>query len=230
MRGVRMVPFFRPSKRGNGAPGGARALRYGALWRGGGPAARPRPIPGYPDQPLRGRAPPLTEGAAPPGAPLGQALRGLRKLDRDAHCRRTAPPMPGLPGIGPSRLSAPRATRDDARRRTRRVEYKGGSESGDKFFFGRRTGRADHQFVVPGRSRSERARNPCAAAPGLWIPGSRASPAPRNDGVKLRPHTSTFSAAINASCGMSTLPNCRMRFLPSFCLSSSFRLRVASPP
>src|SRR5271168_4875989 len=31
-------------------------------------------------------------------------------------------------------------------------------------------------------------------------------------------HTSTFSAAINASCGMSTLPNWRMRFLPSFCL------------
>ncbi len=43
-------------------------------------------------------------------------------------------------------------------------------------------------------------------------------------------HTSTFSAAMNASCGMSTLPNWRMRFLPSFCLSSSLRLRVASPP
>jgi hypothetical protein len=27
-------------------------------------------------------------------------------------------------------------------------------------------------------------------------------------------HTSTFSAAMNASCGMSTLPNWRMRFLP----------------
>ena len=30
---------------------------------------------------------------------------------------------------------------------------------------------------------------------------------------------------MNASGGMSTLPNCRMRFLPSFCFSSSFRLR-----
>ena len=30
--------------------------------------------------------------------------------------------------------------------------------------------------------------------------------------------------------GMSTLPNCRIFFLPSFCLSSSLRLRVASPP
>ena len=33
-----------------------------------------------------------------------------------------------------------------------------------------------------------------------------------------RPYTSTFSAAMNASCGMSTLPNWRMCFLPSFCV------------
>ena len=38
------------------------------------------------------------------------------------------------------------------------------------------------------------------------------------------------SAAMKADCGMSTLPNCRIRFLPSFCLSSSLRLRVMSPP
>ena len=42
--------------------------------------------------------------------------------------------------------------------------------------------------------------------------------------------TSTFSAAMNASCGMSTLPNWRIFFLPSFCLSRSLRLRVTSPP
>ena len=39
-----------------------------------------------------------------------------------------------------------------------------------------------------------------------------------------------FSASMKASCGMSTLPNCRIFFLPAFCLSSSLRLRVASPP
>ena len=43
-------------------------------------------------------------------------------------------------------------------------------------------------------------------------------------------HTSTFSAAMKASCGISTLPNWRMRFLPSFCFSRSLRLRVTSPP
>src|SRR5262249_19293771 len=43
-------------------------------------------------------------------------------------------------------------------------------------------------------------------------------------------HTSTLSAAMNASCGISTLPNWRMRFLPSFCFSRSLRLRVTSPP
>jgi hypothetical protein len=38
-----------------------------------------------------------------------------------------------------------------------------------------------------------------------------------------------FSASMNAACGMSTLPNWRMRFLPSFCFSRSLRLRVTSP-
>ena len=39
-----------------------------------------------------------------------------------------------------------------------------------------------------------------------------------------------FSAAMKADCGISTLPNWRMRFLPSFCFSRSLRLRVTSPP
>ena len=43
-------------------------------------------------------------------------------------------------------------------------------------------------------------------------------------------HRSTFSTARNASCGISTLPTCFMRFLPSFCFSSSLRLRDMSPP
>ena len=34
----------------------------------------------------------------------------------------------------------------------------------------------------------------------------------------------------NASCEISTLPICFIRFLPSFCFSSSFRLRETSPP
>ncbi len=38
------------------------------------------------------------------------------------------------------------------------------------------------------------------------------------------------SAAMNASCGMLTEPYSRIRFLPSFCFSSSFFLRVMSPP
>ncbi len=39
-----------------------------------------------------------------------------------------------------------------------------------------------------------------------------------------------FKAAMKASCGISTLPNWRIRFLPAFCFSKSLRLRVASPP
>ena len=39
-----------------------------------------------------------------------------------------------------------------------------------------------------------------------------------------------LSAAMKALCGISTWPNWRIRFLPSFCFSSSLRLRVMSPP
>jgi hypothetical protein len=46
-----------------------------------------------------------------------------------------------------------------------------------------------------------------------------------------RRHSSPMRrAAMKASCGISTLPYCRIRFLPSFCFSSSFRFRVMSPP
>ena len=41
---------------------------------------------------------------------------------------------------------------------------------------------------------------------------------------------STFSAAMNASCGTSTRPTLRMRAFPAFCFSRSFRFRVMSPP
>ena len=40
----------------------------------------------------------------------------------------------------------------------------------------------------------------------------------------------TFSTARNASCGISTRPTRFMRCLPSFCFSSSLRLREMSPP
>ena len=39
-----------------------------------------------------------------------------------------------------------------------------------------------------------------------------------------------FKTARKASCGTSTAPTCFIRRLPAFCFSSSFRLRVMSPP
>ena len=46
----------------------------------------------------------------------------------------------------------------------------------------------------------------------------------------LPPSSPTLRAARKASWGSSTLPMRFMRFLPSFCFSSSLRLRVISPP
>lgn len=42
--------------------------------------------------------------------------------------------------------------------------------------------------------------------------------------------SSMRNTAINASCGTSTEPTDFMRFFPSFCFSSSLRLREMSPP
>ena len=42
--------------------------------------------------------------------------------------------------------------------------------------------------------------------------------------------SSSFNTAMNASCGISTFPTIFKRFLPFFCFSSNFFLRVISPP
>ena len=42
--------------------------------------------------------------------------------------------------------------------------------------------------------------------------------------------SSSFKTLMKASCGTSTDPTCLIRFLPSFCFSSSFFLREISPP
>ena len=43
-------------------------------------------------------------------------------------------------------------------------------------------------------------------------------------------HSSSLSTARKASVGICTVPSWRIFFLPSFCFSSSFFLRVMSPP
>ena len=42
--------------------------------------------------------------------------------------------------------------------------------------------------------------------------------------------SSSFRTAMKASEGTETVPKVRIRFLPSFCFSSSFFFRVMSPP
>ena len=49
--------------------------------------------------------------------------------------------------------------------------------------------------------------------------------------ISHKPHQSPLlSTLMKASCGILTLPNIFIFFLPSFCFSSSLRLRVMSPP
>ena len=45
-----------------------------------------------------------------------------------------------------------------------------------------------------------------------------------------QPSLPASSTLRNAFCGISTCPNCFIRFLPSFCFWSSFFLRLMSPP
>ncbi len=72
-----------------------------------------------------------------------------------------------------------------------------------------------HEVAVTAARRAERQVHvevPDRAGAGHFFPPSR------------------LSTARNASCGTSTAPTCFIRFLPFFCCSSSFRLRVMSPP
>ena len=62
--------------------------------------------------------------------------------------------------------------------------------------------------------------------PNRGAPGSPGRPESSGN-----PYSSPNSrTARKASCGTSTRPTCFIRFLPSFCLASSFFLRVMSPP
>ena len=56
------------------------------------------------------------------------------------------------------------------------------------------------------------------------------SSAPTGCDVRTAVYSSSLSTAMNASDGTETVPKVRIRFLPSFCFSSSFFLRVMSPP
>ena len=77
-----------------------------------------------------------------------------------------------------------------------------------------------------------------ASEPGCaawWVSSSRWPSGERGRGQHTshflsRARQSTFRIARNAFCGISTLPTCFIRFLPSFCFSRSLRLRLMSPP
>lgn len=68
-----------------------------------------------------------------------------------------------------------------------------------------------------GGQRGQRGQRGQTAAEGYFL-GALVSP------------ESEERAAMKASCGTSTRPTIFIRFLPSFCFSSSLRLRLMSPP
>ena len=77
-------------------------------------------------------------------------------------------------------------------------------------------------------------RGPLRSAASQPMSAAEAPPATSAMSSQLSPPCiylpSTCRMARNASCGISTEPTCFMRFLPAFCFSSSFFLRVMSPP
>ena len=78
-------------------------------------------------------------------------------------------------------------------------------------------------------SRSTLGRNDHPKNPLQGLEKARNRPG-NGTGARIALQLSIFSAAMNASCGISTFPNWRMRFLPAFCFSRSLRLRLISPP
>src|SRR5271169_4776815 len=89
---------------------GARGLAKAPLAGLARPAARP----------WRGARPLWRSGLRPPGAPSWSSSRGLRRLDRDAHCRRTGPVR-----LAGRVMSAPRGGPDSADNNYNRNKVKG---------------------------------------------------------------------------------------------------------
>src|SRR6185312_1815830 len=90
-------------------------------------------------------------------------------------------------------------------------------------------GDLSHHACAPmavGRTSEVRLLNRLAgeAGRGAEVPQK---PGSSRDSLQL---SSIFKAAMKASWGISTLPNWRIFFMPSFCLSKSLRLRLMSPP
>ena len=69
-------------------------------------------------------------------------------------------------------------------------------------------------------------------APHFTLPQTRNLSRPKSGQVfdSEQRHSSNLRTARNASVGSCTLPRERIFFLPSFCFSSSFFLRLISPP
>ncbi len=144
----------------------------------------------------------------------------------------------GGPGRQPGRGRDPGAQRDLRQRRVR-VGHLGGAAAE----LGRRV---RVEVAVAAAHRAERdVQVHAEPAVARAVPHARREGAVRGSGVTLRerrahfffaslaslaPPASDDSAAMKASCGTSTRPMVFMRFLPSFCFSSSLRLRVMSPP
>ena len=89
---------------------------------------------------------------------------------------------------------------------------------------------------MPSRSSTVKGR-PCGMTPVMMLMVPPPSSAVQTEARLCRfPYfflsaaESVDSAATKASCGTSTRPIVFIRFLPSFCFSSSLRLRVMSPP
>ncbi len=149
--------------------------------------------------------------------------------------------------IGGSTAPAPdRASREEQRgRQGGRQEYpalvaplaqgaRGGSEAASP----RSSGITRATWAISTSGASPRSTT-TSAPPDATRAGSAITRSPRWFGARMtvRPgntvnirYSPTLSTARKASCGISTEPTCFIRFLPSFCFSSSFRFRVMSPP
>ena len=89
--------------------------------------------------------------------------------------------------------------------------------------------RARKRGVLPSKKMSGPSRTTPIPAKSI-SPSKKGSPRPWARDPCNHQSLSSLRTAINASVGTCTVPRFRIFFLPSFCFSSSFFLRVISPP
>ena len=146
----------------------------------------------------------------------GSEISTTAKIAIQRHAPATDPSVPAR-HASPSSTTAASTMRDQARKI-------GGTPSSTASLMNR-YGIPHSVAIAANAAHARELMAACLPRPAIWPPGPY-----RQSLDAVQAQSPSSSTARKASCGTSIRPTDFMRFFPSFCFSSSLRLRLMSPP